>query len=36
LKDDIPKEIPPKTGSGLIFKGLRPEADAEYPVIIGK
>jgi hypothetical protein len=22
LKDDISKEIPPKPGSGLIFKGL--------------
>ena len=31
---DISKEIPPKAHSGLIFKGLRPEANAEYPAII--
>jgi len=36
LKEDISKEISPKAGSGLIFKGLRPEATAEYPAIIGK
>jgi hypothetical protein len=35
-KEDISKEIPPKAGSGLIFKGLCPEATAEYLVIIGK
>jgi hypothetical protein len=35
-KEDISKEIPPKVGSGLIFKGLRPEAYAKYPAIIGK
>jgi hypothetical protein len=35
-KEDISKEIPPKIGSGLIFKGLRHEAYAEYLVIIGK
>ena len=33
LKDDISKEIPLKPGSGLIFKGLRPEVMAEYTVI---
>jgi len=35
-KEDISKEIPPKGGSGLIFKGLRPETNAEYPAITGK
>jgi hypothetical protein len=35
-KEDISKEIPPKAGSGLIFKGLRLEANAEYLVIISK
>jgi hypothetical protein len=35
-KEGISKEIPPRDGSGLIFKGLRPEAYAEYLVIIGK
>jgi len=35
-KEGISKEIPPKAGSGLIFKGLRPEATAEGPAIIGK
>jgi hypothetical protein len=29
---DISKEIPPKAGSGLIFKGLRPGDHIEYPV----
>ena len=36
MKDDILKEIPTKAGSGLIFKGLCPEAWTEYPVIIWK
>ncbi len=35
-QEDISKKIPLKAGSGLIFKGLRPEDHAEYPVIIGK
>ena len=28
-KEDISKEIPPKVGRGLIFKGLRPGANVE-------
>jgi hypothetical protein len=36
LKEDISEKIPPKAYSGLIFKGFRPEAIAEYIVITGK
>jgi len=36
LNDDISKEIPSKAGSGLIFKGLRPEDHEKYPFNIGK
>jgi hypothetical protein len=32
---NISKEIPPKAGSGLIFKGLRPGVNVEYLVIPG-
>jgi len=35
-REDISKELPPKASSGLIFKGLCSEANAECLVIIGK
>ena len=35
-KEDILKEIPPKADCGLVFKGSRPETNAEYYVVIGK